>query len=259
MPPLPTAAAHHPQHMELFSTPVMSTSFVAGDRRLSQISDCGQSRNYTTRRINVLITEHLTAEQQTNLALKEALNRMHTMREGLQAQLDSTSIADGASARVQSGIPFDGPIPPAPSKDVITEALTREKAARFPAQSQATRTGKATTAHLAAIPPPKASRVRNQPSRPRIAAGPTVGSTQSTRPVKLDNAKHRSRKITQPTEPPTTTLVPKSSGTESNEAVAQEASGRYQSSHGVRQITTTTRERMALVCLFTPSFHRIGV
>lgn len=236
----------------------MSTSSVAGDRRLSPTSDCGQSRNYTTRRINVLITERLTAEQQTNLALKEALNRMHTMREGLQAQLDSTPIADGASARVHNGIPSGVPLPPAPSKDVTPEALTREKAARFPAQSRATRTGKAITAHLAAFPPPKASRVRNQPSRPRTAAGPTVGSTQSTRPVKLDNAKHRSHKITQPTEPPTTTLVPKSSGTESNEAVAQEASRHYQSSCEVGQITTTTQERMALVCLFTPSFLRIG-
>ena len=233
----------------------MSTSFVAGDRRLPEISDCGQSRIYTTRRINVLITERLTAEQQTNLALKEALNRMHTMREGLQAQLDSTSIADGASARVQSGIPSDVPIPPAPSKDVITEALTQEKAARFPAQSQATRTGKATTAHLAAFRPPKASRVRNQPSRPRTATGPTVGSTQSTRQGKLDNTKHRSRKITGPTKPPTTTLVP---GTESNEVVAQEASGPYQSSYEVRQITTTTQEKMALVCPFMPSFHRMG-
>ena len=243
--------------MESFLCPVISTSFVAGDRRLSSISDCDQNRNYTTRRINVLITERLTAEQQTSLALKEALNRMHTMREGLQAQLDSTPVADGASARVQSGIPSDVPIPPAPSKDVITEALTRENAARFPAQSKATRTGKATTAHLAAFPPPKASRVRNQPSRPRIAAGPTVGSTQSTRPLKL-NPKHRSHKITQPTEPPATILVSKSSGTESNEAVAQEASGHYQSSHEARQITTTTQENIALVSLFTPSFLRIG-
>ena len=139
--------------------------------------------------------------------------------------------------------------------------MTREKAARFPAQSQATRMGKATTTHLTALHPPKASHIRNQPSRPRIAAGPTVGSTQSTqstRPVKLDNAKHRSHKITQPTEPPTTTLVPKSSGTESNEAVAQEVSGHYQSSYEVRQITTTTQERMALVCLLAPSFLRIG-
>ena len=240
--------------MESFSSPVITTSFVAGDRRLSPTSDCGQSRNYTTRRINVLITERLAAEQQTNLALKEALNRMQMMREGLQAQLNSTPIADGASARVQSGISSDVPIPPAPSKDVITETLTREKTARFPAQSQATRMGKATTTHLAAFPPPKASRVRNQPSRSRIAPGPTVGSTQSTRPLKLDNAKH---KITQPTEYPTTTLVPKSSGTESNEAVAQEASGHYQPSYEVRQITTTTRERK-VVCLFTPSFHRIG-
>ena len=243
--------------MELFSSPVTSTSFVAGDHRLSSTSDCGQSRNYKTRRINDLIIERLTAEQQTNLALKEALNRMHTMREGLQAQLDSTPIADGASARVQSGIPSDVPLPPAPSKDVITEALTQEKAARFPAQSQATRAGKATTANLVAFHPPKASHVRNQPSRPRIAAGPTVGSTQSTRPLKL-NAKHRSHKIAPSTEPPTTALIPKSSGTESNEAVAQEASGHYQTSYEARQITTTTQESMALVCLFTPSFLRIG-
>ncbi len=237
----------------------MSTSSVAvaGDRRRSQISDCGQGRNYSTRRINVLITERLAAEQQTNLALKEALNRMHTLREGLQAQLDSRAIADGASARVQSGIPFDVPIPPAPSKDVITKTLTREKAARFPAQSRATRTGIATTAHLAAFQPPKASRVRNQPSRPRVAAGPTVGSTQSTLPVKPDNAKHRSHKITLPTEPPTTTLVSKSSGTESNEAVAQQASGHYQSSDEVRSMTTTVQERKALVSLFVPSFLRI--
>ena len=243
--------------MELFSSPVITTSFVVGDRRLSAISDCGQNLNYTTRRINVLITERLTAEQQTNSALKEALNRMRTMREGLQAQVDSTPIANSASARVQSGIPADVPIPPAPSKDVITEVSTREKAARFPAQSQATRTGKANTAHLAAFPPPKASRVRNQPPRPRIAAGPTVGSTQSTRPLKL-NAKHRPHKVTQPTEPPTTAVVPKLSGTESNEAVAQEASGQYQSSCEVRQITTTTQEKMALVCLFTPSLLRVG-
>jgi hypothetical protein len=235
----------------------MSTSFVAGDRRLSSTSDCGQNRNYTTRRINDLITERLTAEQQTNFALREALHRMHTMREGLQAQLNSTPIADCASARVQSGIPSDVPIPPAPSKDVITQALTREKAARFPAQSRATRTEKANTAHVAAFPPPKASRVRNQTSRPRMEAGPTVGSTQSTRPLKL-NTKHRSHKITQPTEPPTTTLVPDSSGTESNEAVAQEASGHYQSSNEARQITTTTQEGMALVCLFTLSFLRVG-
>ena len=73
---------------------------------------------------------------------------LYTMREGLQAQLDSTSIADSASTQVQSGIPSDVGIPPAPSKDVITEALTRKNATRFPAQSQATRTGKATTAHV---------------------------------------------------------------------------------------------------------------
>ena len=73
---------------------------------------------------------------------------LYTMCEGLQVQLDSTSIADGASTRVQSGIPSDVEIPPAPSKDVITEALTQKNATQFPAQSQATRMGKATTAHV---------------------------------------------------------------------------------------------------------------
>jgi hypothetical protein len=235
----------------------MSTSSVTVDRRPTETSDCGQSRNSTTRRINVLITERLAAEQQTSIALKEALNRMHTLREGLQAQLDLIPIADGASARVQSGIPSDVPIPPAPSKDVITEASTREKAARFPAQSLATRTGKATTVHLAAFPLPEASRVRNQPSRPRIAAAPTVGSTQLTRPLKLDNAKNRSHKLARPTDPPPT-LVPESSGAERNEAVAQEAPGHHQSSCEVRAIATTTQEKKSMVCLFTLSFLKIG-
>jgi hypothetical protein len=140
---------------------------------------------------------------------------------------------------------------------VTTEALTREKAARFPAQSQATQTGKATTAHLVAFPLPKASRVRNQPPRPRIAAVPTVGSTRSTRPLKLDKANHHSRKLTRPTKPPPPTLVPKSSGAESNEAVAKEASEHYQTSCEVRAITTTTQERKATVCLFTSSFLKI--
>ena len=243
--------------MELFASPVISTSSVTADRRLSQTSDCGQRRNSTTRRVNVLITERLAAEQQTSVVFKEALKRMHIMRESLQAQSDSVPIADGASARVQSGIPSDGPIPPAPSKDVITEALTLEKAARFPAQSQATRPGKASSVHLAAFPLPKTSRVRNQPPRPRIAAVPTVGSTRSTRPSKRDNAKHRSHKLTRPIEPPTTTLVPKSSGAESNEGVAQEAPGNYQSSCEVGEITTTTRERKATVCLFTSSYLKI--
>lgn len=257
MPPLPTAAAHHPQHMQSFSTPVMSTSSVTADHRQSVTSDCDQDCNSTARRINVLITERLAAEQQTSLAFKEALNRMQTMRESLQAQLELIPIADGASARVQSGILSDVPIPPAPSKDVTTEALTREKAARFPAQSQATQTGKATTAHLVAFPLPKASRVRNQPPRPRIAAVPTVGSTRSTRPLKLDKANHHSRKLTRPTKPPPPTLVPKSSGAESNEAVAKEASEHYQTSCEVRAITTTTQERKATVCLFTSSFLKI--
>ena len=231
----------------------MSTSSVTADRRPPQTSDCGQRRNSTTRtrRVNVLITERLAAEQQTGLAFKEALNRMHIMRESLQAQSDLIPIADGPSSRVQSGIPSDVPVPPAPSKDVITDALTLDKAARFPAQSQATRPGKASSVHLAAFPLPKTSRARNQPPRPRVVAIPTVGSARSTRPLKRDNAKHHSHKLARPTEPTTTTLISKSSGAENNEAVAQEASENYQSSSEVREITTTTHERKATVGFFT--------
>lgn len=239
--------------MESFASPVLSTSSVAADRRPPQNSDCGQRRNSTTRtrRVDILITERLAAEQQTSLALKEALNRMQIMRESLQAQSDLIPIADGPSTQVQTGIPFDVPTQPAPSKDVITEPLTLDSAARFPAQSQATRPGKASSVHLAAFPLPKTFRVRNQPPRPRIAAIPTVGSARSTRPLKRDKAKHRSHKLTRPTEPTSATLVPKSPGTESNEAVAQEASGHHQPSSEVREITTTTHEKKVTVGFFT--------
>jgi len=128
--------------------------------------------------------------------------------------------------------------------------LTLDRAARFPAQSQPTRPGKASSVHLAAFPLPKTSRVRNQPPRPRIAAIPTVGSARSTRPLKRDNAKHRSHKLTRPTEPTSATLVPKSPGAESNEAVAQEASGHYQPSSEVREITTTTHEKKVTIINF---------
>jgi hypothetical protein len=231
----------------------MSTSSVAADRRLPQTSDCGQRRNSTTRtrRVNILITERLAAEQQTSLAFKEALNRMQIMRESLQAQSDLIPIADGPSTRVQTGIPFDVPIQPAPSKDVSTEPLTLDRAARFPAQSKPTRPGKASSVHLAAFPLPKTSRVRNQPPRPRIAAIPTVGSVRSTRPLKWDNAKHRSHKLSRPTKPTSATVVPESPGAESNEAVAQEASGHYQPSSEVREITATTHEKKVTVGFFT--------
>ncbi|KAI9440400.1 hypothetical protein H4582DRAFT_1781600, partial [Lactarius indigo] len=88
LPPLPTAAAHHPQHTESFLAPVISTSFVPGeDLRLAQTSDCGQPCESTTPRVNFLIAERLAAEEQTQLVFREALNRMRTMHdEGLQAQ-----------------------------------------------------------------------------------------------------------------------------------------------------------------------------
>ncbi|KAH9967442.1 hypothetical protein BC827DRAFT_1174206 [Russula dissimulans] len=221
LPPLPTAAAHHPQHMELFSSPVMQTSSgVTTDRRLSQTSDCGQTRNSTTRRVN-----------------------------GLQAKLGSIALAltDDASARAQSRNPSDVSVPPAPSKDdVTTETLTREPAARPPAPNQAARTGKGTAGRSAAFPLPKASRVRNQSSRPRIAAVPVRGSTQRTRQSKLGHAKDGLNRPARPAErPPPTAHVPKSSGAESSEAVAQEASGDHPSSWEARPITTTTQERKA--------------
>jgi len=232
---------------------MQTSSSVMTDRRLSQTSDCGQTRNSTTPRVNVLITERLAAEEQTNLAFKEALHRMHTMREGLQAQLGSIASTDDASARTQSRNPYDVSVPPAPSKDVTTETLTREPAARPPAPNQAARTGKGTTGRSAAFPLPKASHVRNQSSRPRIAAVPIRGLTQQTRPSKLGHAKDGLNRPARPAEPPPPTAdVPKSSGAESSEAVAQEASGDHPSSREARLITTTTQERKATVCLFTP-------
>lgn len=256
LPPLPTAAAHHPQHMAAFSSPVTPTSSVTVDRRLSQISDCGQARISTTPRANVLITKRLAAEEQTNLALNEALNRMRTMREGLQAELELIPPADGAGARAQSRRPSDVSIPPASSKDVTTDTLTREQAVRPPVQNQVIRTGKGSTVHLAAFPLPKVSNNRNHPTRPRVAAVPAIGPTQPTRRLRLDNAKQGSSKTTRPAEPRTTNFVQKSSGADSSEAVTKVSSGNHldhQSPGGARLITTTTQERQAIVCLFTRS------
>ncbi|KAI9464815.1 hypothetical protein F5148DRAFT_1150114 [Russula earlei] len=251
LPPLPTAAAHHPQHMELFSSSVMQTSSVTTDRRPSQTSDCDQTRDSTTRRVHVLITERLAAEEQTAIAFEEALNRMHTMREGLQAQLEFIPPADDdASARAQSRNPSDASIPPAPSKVVTAETLTREQATRPLASNPAARTRKATTVHSAIFPLPKTSRPRNQPSRPRTAAVSTGGSTQPIRPLKLGNAKHGLNGSARPAEPPPTSFVPKSSGAESSEAVAQKPCGDHQSSCEARLITTTTQERKAMIIKF---------
>jgi hypothetical protein len=246
--------------MELFLSPITQTSSVSVDLRLIQTSDCGQAGDSTTRRVNVLITERLAAEEQTNLTFKEALNRMRTMREGLQAQFESIAPTDNASARAQSGSPSDVPAPPAPSKDVTAEALPREKnAARPPAQLQAARTGNATTVQVAGFPLPKASRVRNHPSRSRVAAVPTAGSSQPTRPLKLNKAKQGPKKTVPPTDPPATTSVSNSTGADRSEAVARESPERHQSSSEARPITTTTQERKATVCPFTRSPPSIDV
>jgi hypothetical protein len=239
--------------MELFSSPITQTSSVSADLRLIQTSDCGQAGDSTTRRVNVLITERLAAEEQTHLTFKEALNRMRTMHEGLQAQLKSIAPTENANARAQSGSPSDVPAPPAPSKDVTTEAMqSREKnAARPPAQIQAVRTGNVTTVQVAGFPLPKASRVRNHPSRSRVAAVPTAGSSQPTRPLKLNKAKHGPKKTVPPTDPPTTTSVSNSTGTDRSEAVARESPEHHQSSCDARPITTTTQERKTTVRPFT--------
>jgi hypothetical protein len=239
--------------MDLFSSPVIQTSSVTADRRLSQTSDCGQTRNSTTCRVNVLITERLAEEEQTGLAFKEALNRMRTMREGLQAQLELIPAADGTSARGQSRSPSDVPTPPASSKDVTTEGLTRDQAARSPAKNRAARTGMADTALLTGFPLPKASRARNNTSRPRKAAIPNIEPIRPIRPLNPDHTGHRSNKPARPAEPRTVTTIPNSSGADSGEAVARVSSGHHQSSWEARQISTTTQKRKDIVCLFTLS------
>lgn len=238
--------------MESFSSPVTQTSSVSADRRPSQSSGCSQTGDSSTRRINVLITERLAAEEQTNLTFKEALNRMRTMREGLQAQLRLIAPADGASAQAQSWNPSDVPTPPAPSKDVTTETLPGENAARPPAHTQAALTEKVSSVQLAAFPLPKVSHIRNPPSRSRIAAVPTAGPSQPTRPLKV-NKKHGPKKPVRSTDHPPPTSVPSSFGSDSSEAVARVPSGHHQSSSEARPTTTTTQERKVTVCLFTRS------
>ena len=246
LPPLPTAAAHHPQHMVSFLNPVISTSFVTEDLRPAESSDCGQTRNFITRRVNVLITERLAAEEQAKNDFREALNRMRTMRESLQVQL--RLIPEGASARAQSGNLADVPTPPAPGKDVIVETQTQKQAARPHAPNQATRMGRGGPARSAAFPVPKASQTRNKlPSRPRAPrAHATVDSTQSTRRFKQDALKHRSNKILRPPEPPTDVL-PQSVGTDGLEVIPKVT---HQSAG--KEGPTTTQERNTPVCVFSP-------
>jgi hypothetical protein len=197
-----------------------------------------------THRVNILITERLAAEEQTNNDFREALNRMRTMREGLQAQW--RLIPDGASARAQSGNPADVPTPPAPSKDVIVEVQTQKQAARLHAPNQATRMGRAGTVHLADLPLPKASQAGKPPSRPRIPSlrTRTVEPTQQTRRFDPDTSKHRSNKVPRPPEPATTVpQSPGADGLEEKPKVTHQSAGKVG--------PTIMQERNAPVCLFT--------
>jgi hypothetical protein len=234
--------------MVSFLAPITPTSSVTEDRRPAQSSDCGQTRNSMTLRVDVLITERLAAEEQTNYDFREALNRMRTMREGLQARL--RFIPDGVGARAQSGNLADVSAPPAPSKDVMVEAQTQKQAARPHAPNQATRMGRASAVRsVVAFPLPKASKVRKPPSRPRIPPLPTVEPTQSTRRSKLNTLNHRSNKSSPSPEP--ATAVPQFSGAgglEGMPKVVRQSAGKAR--------PTTTQERNTPVCLFTPTLFR---
>ena len=247
MPPLPTAAAHHPQHTESFLSPVISTSSVSGeDLRLPQTNDCDQACESATPRVNSLIAERLAAEEQTKLVFREALNRMRTMHEGLQAQLQL--IPESASARAQSGNPSGIPAPPAPSEDVTTEVQTQEQAARPPAQNQAVRIGRVGTGRSAAFPLPKASQTRKPPSLPRIPSVTAVGPAQPIRRSKPDPAKNRSKKRERFTKPATSSLQP--SGSDNHEEVLKlSPPAHHQPVDEVRPTTTTIQERKAPVCV----------
>lgn len=224
----------------------MSTSSVPReDLRLAETSDCGQTCQSATPRVNFLIAERLAAEEQTQLVFKEALNTMHTMHEGLQAQL--RLIPEGASARAQCGNPSGVPTPPAPSEDVTTEVQTREQAARPPAQNQTVRIGRVGTGRSAAFPLPKASQTRKPPSLPRIPSVTAVGPAQPIRRSKPDPAKNRSKKRERPTEPVASS--PQPSETDNHEEVLKLSPARHQSAGEARPTTTTTQERKAPVCL----------
>lgn len=247
LPPLPTAAAHHPQHTESFLAPVMSTSYVPReDLRLAQTSDCGGACESATPRINFLIAERLAAEEQAKSVFEEALERMRTMHEGLQAQL--RLIPEGASARAQSGNPSGVPTPPAPSEDVTTEVQTREQAARPPAQNQAVRIGRVGTVRSATFPLPKASQTRKPPSLPRILPVTAVGPAQPIRRSRPAPAKNRSKKRERPTEPVASSPHP--SGADSHEEVLKISPAPHQSPGEVRPITTTTQEKKAPIIDF---------
>ena len=253
LPPLPTAAAHHPQHTVSFLAPVTSTSSVLReDLRIPQSSDCDQACESVTRRVNFLIAERLDAEEQTKLVFKEALNRMRTMHEGLQAPL--RLIPEGASAPAQSENPSGIPIPPAPGEDVTTEVLTREQtAARPPAQKQAVRIGRVGTGRPAAVPLPKASQTRKPPSLPRKPSVTAVGPAQPIRRSKPDPAKNRSKIRERPTKPAASSLHP--SGEDNHEEVPKLSPAHHQSAGEVRPTISTIQEGRAPVCLLMLSLH----
>jgi hypothetical protein len=241
LPPLPTAAAHHPQHMVSFLAPITPTSSVT-DLRPAQSSDCG-----ATLRVNALITERLASEEQTNYDFREALNRMRTMREGLQARL--RLIPDGVSARAQSGNLTDVPTPTAPSKNVMLEAQTQKQAARPHAPNQVTQMGRASTVHSMAFPLPTSFQVRKPPSHHRTPSLPTVEPTQPTLRFELDTLNHSPNDFSQSPDPATT--VPRFPGADCLEGmpkVTRQSAGKAR--------PTTTQERNAPVCLFTSTLFR---
>lgn len=211
-------------------SPVISTSSVpVEDVRLTQNSDCGQTCESATPRVNSLIADRLAAEEQTKLVFKEALNRMRTMHEGLQARAPS-----------QSGKSSGVPTPPAPSEDDVTrEVQTREQAARPPAQNQAVRIGRVGIGRSAAFPLPKASQTRKPPSLPRKPSVTAVGPAQPIRRSKPDPATNRSKKRERTTKPAASS--PQRSGADNHEEELKPSPPAHHQSAGAATTTTPVR------------------
>ncbi len=231
--------------------PVISTSSVPEeDLRLAQTSNCGQACESATPRVNSLIAERLAAEEQTKLVLKEALSRMRTMHESLQAPL--RLIPEGAKTRAQSGSPSGVPTSPAPSReDVTAKVQSQEHAARPPAHNQAVRIGRVGTMRSAAFPLPRASQNRKAASLPRIPSVTTVGPAQPIRRSKPDPAKNRSKKRERSIDIAASSA--QSSGADNYEEEYQVSPARHQSAGEARPTTTTTttQKSNAPVCLLT--------
>ena len=215
-------------------SPVISTSSVSVEDLRTQTSDCDQTCESATPRVNFLIADRLAAEEQTKLVLREALNRMRTMHEGL-LQL----IPESANARAQSGNPSNVTTPPAPSEDVTREVQSQGDAARPPAQNQAVRIGRVGIGRSAAFPLPKASQTRKPPSLPHI---PSVGPAQPIRRSKPDPAKNRSKKRERFTKPAASSAQP--SRADNHEEVLTLA--HHQSAGEVRPTSTTRQASLSL-------------